>query len=54
MTNRFIDNGNHTISDSLTGLMWQESYAYVETGNNISWYDAQGYIEKLNNLKLGG
>ena len=32
MTNRFIDNGNHTISDSLTGLMWQESYAYVETG----------------------
>ena len=54
MINRFIDNGNHTISDSLTGLMWQESYAYVETGNNISWYDAQGYIEKLNNLKLGG
>ena len=54
MTNRFIDNGNHTISDALTGLMWQESYAYVETGNNISWYDAQGYIEKLNNLKLGG
>ena len=54
MTNRFIDNGNHAISDALTGLMWQESYAYVETGNNISWYDAQGYIEKLNTLKLGG
>ena len=54
MTNRFIDNDAQTISDSLTGLMWQESYAYVETGNNISWYDAQGYIEKLNNLKLGG
>ena len=49
MATRFLDNEDKTISDSLTGLMWQESYAYVETGNNISWYDAQGYIEKLNN-----
>ena len=54
MATRFLDNEDKTISDSLTGLMWQESYAYVETGNNISWYDAQGYIEKLNNQKLGG
>ena len=54
MSTRFIDNDDQTILDSLTGLMWQASYAYVETGNNISWYDAQGYIEKLNNLKLGG
>ena len=54
MATRFIDNEDKTISDSLTGLMWQESYAYVETGNNISWYDAQEYIEKLNQDKLGG
>ena len=44
MEQRFIDHGNKTISDARTGLMWQESYAYVETGNNISWYDAQDYI----------
>ena len=54
MAIRFIDNENKTISDSFTGLMWQESYAYFETGSNISWYDAQGYIEKLNQHKLGG
>jgi hypothetical protein len=54
MTTRFTDNENKTISDSLTGLMWQESYAYFETGSNISWYDAQEYIEKLNQSKLGG
>ncbi len=54
MEQRFIDHDNKTISDSRTGLMWQESYAYVETGNNISWYDAQEYIGKLNREKLGG
>ncbi len=54
MEPRFKENENKTISDSRTGLMWQESYAYVETGNNISWYDAQEYVEKLNQQKLGG
>ncbi|HJL72688.1 MAG TPA: DUF1566 domain-containing protein, partial [Nitrospinaceae bacterium] len=51
---RFIDNDNGTITDTLTGLMWQEGYAYRETGNYISWYDASDYIEKLNQQKLGG
>ncbi len=51
--NRFLDNDNGTISDSFTGLMWQEGYAYRETGNYISWYDANDYIEKLNQQKLG-
>ena len=50
---RFIDNGNGTITDSFTGLMWQEGYAYRETGNYISWYDANDYISKLNQRKLG-
>ncbi len=50
---RFIDNDDGTITDSLTGLMWEEGYAYRETGNYISWYDANGYIEKLNKQKLG-
>ena len=54
MESRFTDNDNKTISDALTGLMWQESYAYFETGSNISWYDAQEYIEKLNQHNLGG
>ena len=48
MESRFIENGNRTIKDAHTGLVWQESYAYVETGNNISWYNAQDYIKKLN------
>ena len=54
MGQRFVEDGNRTIKDVHTGLVWQESYAYVETGNNISWYDAQDYISKLNREKLGG
>ncbi|MBT5027079.1 MAG: DUF1566 domain-containing protein [Nitrospinaceae bacterium] len=54
MEQRFIEQGNGTISDLRTSLMWQEGYAYVETGNNISWYDAQDYINMLNSEKLGG
>ena len=54
MEGRFRDNQNETITDTLTGLMWQESYAYPETGNYLSWYEANEYIEKLNADKLGG
>ncbi len=54
MTSRFENNLDGTISDTRTGLMWQESYAYVETGNYINWYDANSYIRKLNASRLGG
>lgn len=54
MEKRFIDNKDATITDTFTGLMWQESYSYVENGNYISWYEANKYIEKLNREKLGG
>jgi hypothetical protein len=54
MSERYVDNGNGTITDHRTGLMWQESYAYVDTGNYINWYDANDYTKKLNREKLGG
>jgi hypothetical protein len=54
MTERFTDNENGTITDTRTGLMWQETYAYPETGNYINWYDANEYIHGLNEKNLGG
>ncbi len=54
MTERYTDNGDGTLTDSTTGLMWQESYAYSETGNYINWYDAGEYIEDLNRRPLAG
>jgi hypothetical protein len=54
MTQRFTDNQDGTITDSQTGLMWQEGYAYPETGSYINWYDANNYVQQLNDKKLGG
>ena len=45
MTERYTDNGDGTLTDSRTGLMWQESYGYSETGKYINWFDAEAYIE---------
>ncbi len=45
--NSFIDNGNGTISDSATGLMWQQS----DSNKGMNWEDALKYAENLN---LGG
>jgi hypothetical protein len=54
MTDRYTDNGDGTLTDSVTGLMWQEGYAYSDTGNYINWYDAGKYVEELNRTQLGG
>lgn len=54
MTERFTDNQNGTLTDTRLGLMWQESYAYAESGNYFSWYEANKYIQKLNQEQLGG
>jgi len=54
MTERFVDSGDGTVTDTATGLMWQQSYAYAETGNYCSWYEANEYIARLNRTGLGG
>lgn len=43
--NNFIDNGDETISDLATGLMWQKA----DDGNSRNWEDALLYA---NNLQL--
>jgi len=45
--NGFTDNGNGTITDSATGLMWQQS----DSGVGMNWEEALKYAE---GLKLGG
>jgi len=44
---RFIDNGDGTVTDSKTGLMW----AREDNGEDIQWRDARKYC---NNLTLAG
>lgn len=44
---RFVDNGDGTITDTKTGLMW----AAKDNGNPINWREACSYCENYN---LGG
>lgn len=46
-TNNFIDNGDGTITDQSTGLMWQKD----SSGEGLLWEDALEYSE---NLELAG
>jgi len=41
--NSLVDNGDETISDTATGLMWQKS----DNGGGVSWESAINYCENL-------
>jgi hypothetical protein len=45
--NDFVDNGDGTITDLATGLMWQQ----VDSGEGMNWEEALDYAE---NLELAG
>ena len=51
---RYKDNCDGTITDFLTGLMWQEKYSYPERGCYIDWQQAENYVTGLNSSKLAG
>lgn len=41
--NQYVDNGDGTITDKATGLMWQKS----DSGKGLNWSQALNYAEKL-------
>lgn len=45
---RFIDNGNGTISDTKTGLMWMKEDSYLRTGHWLNWLEAFDFVKQLN------
>ena len=50
---RFVDNGDGTVTDNCTGLMWQKGTADVNgdgqstVRDNVPWCDALAYCENL-------
>jgi len=48
--NDFIANPDGTITDRITGLMWQKS----GSANSMIWLEATRYIQKLNREKFAG
>ncbi len=45
---RFADNGDGTITDTQTALMWMKKDSYLQTGHWITWLESSAYIKKLN------
>jgi hypothetical protein len=50
-TERFVDNGDGTITDRKTNLMWIKNGRRLEFTSALTWWDA---IEKSHDLKVGG
>ena len=48
--NHLVDNGDNTISDKATGLVWQKA----GSAHKLSWHRALGYVNKLNTQKFAG
>lgn len=50
MGTRFIDNGDGTVTDGETNLVWQKDSA----PERISWLEAQDYVQQLNEAGFAG
>lgn len=45
---RYLDNGDGTITDTKTKLMWMKADSYLHSGHWLNWFEAHDYIKKLN------
>ncbi|MDP7551680.1 MAG: DUF1566 domain-containing protein [Nitrospinaceae bacterium] len=45
---RFINNGDGTVTDSETGLMWKSDDSYLELDKWVTWNEAKTYVQVLN------
>jgi hypothetical protein len=45
---RFIDNGDGTITDSKTSLIWMKQDSYQQTGHWLTWPESFDFVKKNN------
>ncbi len=50
----FVDNGDGTITDPNSSLMWKKSDAWVDTHKFYLWTDHREYVEKVNTENFAG
>lgn len=46
--NRFLDNGDGTITDTKTKLMWMKQDSYLHSGHWLNWMEIHDYVRQLN------
>ena len=54
MGDRFKDNGDGTVTDSQTGLMWKQDDSYLDLKKFISFTMAKKYLAKINEEAFAG
>ncbi|MBI4389181.1 MAG: DUF1566 domain-containing protein [Nitrospinae bacterium] len=51
---RFVDNGDQTVTDTQTGLMWAKQDAYQRKKHWLNWSEAHAFIDQLNAEEFAG
>ncbi len=51
---RFKDNGDGTVTDPQTGLMWRQADSYQLLKKWLNWVMAQDYLAEMNKQKFAG
>ena len=51
---RFVDNGNGTITDTQTQLMWKKTDSFQDTKKWKNWFTGHEYMQIVNLERLGG
>ncbi len=46
----YVDNGDGTVTDSNTGLMWQQGFS----ASKVTFAEAPGYVDTMNTQRLAG
>ncbi len=49
-----MDNGDETVTDLETELMWKQTDSYQDTSKWLNWYEAMEYVRKLNSKNFAG
>ncbi len=49
-----IDNGDGTVTDERSGLMWMKNDTWIELGRRITWHEGLEYSKKINSQKFAG
>ena len=45
---RFKDNGDQTITDTKTGLMWMKEDSYLHSGHWVNWFESIQLVKQIN------
>ncbi len=51
---RFCDNGDGTVTDNETKLMWKQTDAYQDTSQWSNWFKAEEYVKDLGLQEFAG